>query len=81
MIECVAGDLLPAGWNSPNPIAETQEPGLLWARELRSPVLSVPSSLIPAERNFVINPGHADFGQITFLPPVPFHFDPRLKDR
>ena len=79
-IEYVTDDRLPAGWNSSKPISETQELGGRWARESRSLVLSVPSSLIPAERNFVINPAHADFAQIEFLPPAPFLFDPRLTD-
>jgi RES domain-containing protein len=41
-------------------------------------VLSVPSSIIPAERNYILNPAHPQFGEIEFLPSEPFHFDPRL---
>jgi RES domain-containing protein len=72
-------DALPAGWKSDVPVSETQDLGEIWVREGRSAVLSVPSSIIPRERNFIINPAHSDFRQIIFLPPLPFRFDPRLK--
>ena len=42
-------------------------------------VLRVPSVIVPEEYNYVINPEHPDFPLITFLPPVMFRFDPRLK--
>lgn len=72
-------DALPAGWKSEVPTSDTQDLGEMWVREGRSAVLSVPSSIIPKERNFIINPAHPDFRQIRFLPPLPFQFDPRLK--
>ena len=31
------------------------------------------------DTNFAIDPMHAEFGLIRFLPSVPFRFDPRLK--
>ena len=42
-------------------------------------VMSVPSSIIPQERNYVLNPAHTKFNEIEFLAPEPFHFDSRLK--
>jgi RES domain-containing protein len=38
----------------------------------------VPSVIVPEERNYVLNPSHALFGQIRFGSPVPCKFDPRL---
>jgi RES domain-containing protein len=70
---------LPAGWKDETLQTETQRMGELWVRESRSAVLSVPSSIIPGERNYLLNPAHAAFPEIRFLPPQPFHFDPRLK--
>jgi RES domain-containing protein len=78
-IEMVAGHDLPPGWQSLSPVPATQEFGREWAKELRSAVLSVPSSIIPLERNYVVNPFHPDFPAIEFLPSKPFRFDPRLK--
>lgn len=72
-------DALPPGWKSEVPTTATQDLGEMWVREGRSAVLSVPSSIIPRERNFIINPAHPDFREIRFRPSLPFQFDPRLK--
>ena len=71
--------LLPVGWNGDVVTSETQELGAKWVREARAALLSVPSSIIPSERNFILNPAHPAFRRIKFLPSVPFAFDPRLK--
>ena len=78
-IEVVVDHDLPPGWQSLSPVPATQEFGRRWAKELRSAVLSVPSTIIPLERNYVVNPLHPDFPAIEFLPSKPFQFDPRLK--
>ena len=61
------------------PVPATQVLGDRWVTELRSAVLSVPSSIIKRERNFIINPAHPEFETIRFLQPEPFTFDPRLR--
>lgn len=70
---------LPDGWNTEIPNPATQELGKRWIREKRSAVLSVPSCIIPRERNYVIDPAHPEFGRIIFQPSISFRFDPRLK--
>ena len=52
--------------------------GTDWARRLSSVALSVPSVLVPRERNVLLNPAHADFPSIRVGKPEPFSFDPRL---
>lgn len=74
-LEAVA---LPAGWDDEVVAIETRELGEQWVRARRSALLSVPSSIIPNERNFVINPAHPAFRRIKFLPSAPFRFDSRL---
>ncbi len=49
-----------------------------WLANRRSAVLSVPSVIIPSERNFLINPEHPRFDQIKLCTVTPFFFDPRL---
>lgn len=49
-----------------------------WLRESRAPVLSVPSVVIPHERNFVLNPAHPDFSKLMINPFEPFSFEPRM---
>jgi RES domain-containing protein len=53
--------------------------GTEWLEQRVSAVLSVPSVIIPEERNYVLNVAHPDFKHIEFLPSKPFQFDPRLK--
>ncbi|MFK7988181.1 MAG: RES family NAD+ phosphorylase [Sandaracinaceae bacterium] len=51
---------------------------MAWAAGLSSAVLSVPSAVVPEERNYLVNPVHPDFGRIVTAPPVPVTYDPRL---
>ena len=77
-IEYVSASELPEDWDRPTDYSQTQNFGAQWAAELRSTVLSVPSCVIPRERNLVINPAHPCFEAIEFLPRTAFTFDPRL---
>jgi RES domain-containing protein len=43
-----------------------------------SAVLAVPSTVIPREYNYILNPGHPDFPKIRFFIAEPFYFDNRL---
>lgn len=79
VIEHVIDLALPRHWDATVPGKETQRLGDRWVKEHRSAVLSVPSSVIPSERNFVINPAHPDFRKIEFSDSQPFLFDPRLR--
>ena len=40
--------------------------------------LSVPSVVVPQDRNILINPAHADARRLRIVGDDPFHFDPRL---
>jgi RES domain-containing protein len=52
-----------------------------WVAEARSPVLAVPSAIVPAERNFLLNPAHSKFRHLRLYKPVEFTFDNRLTGR
>ena len=72
------GDL-PSGWKNPRPIKFTKDLGTKWARNKSTVILSVPSAVVPRERNFLLNPKHADFSKIRLSSPESFVFDPRLR--
>ena len=55
--------------------------GTDWIRRGKTAVLGVPSAVVPAERNFLLNPAHPDFARIRVGRPEPFSFDPRLSPR
>jgi RES domain-containing protein len=72
---------LPADWRSlPAPDALAQM-GTNWARRLESSVLSVPSAIVPEERNHLLHPTHPEFREIRFGRARPFSFDPRMWKR
>ena len=70
--------VLPSDWQMEPPPPSTQQLGDTWARSSRSAILAVPSVIIPDETNYLLNPVHPDFRNISFGKPEPFTFDPRL---
>ena len=70
---------LPSNWRAdPHPL-ETRKLGDDWAEGLRSPVLAVPSAVVPPEQNLLLNPEHSDFGRLEIGEPLwDFAFDGRL---
>ena len=70
---------LPSGWDDPSPRKGTRDIGTKWALEQATAILLVPSSIIPSERNYLLNPNHPDFVKIKFGAPKPFRFDQRLQ--
>ncbi|MGB8356248.1 MAG: RES family NAD+ phosphorylase [Chthoniobacteraceae bacterium] len=78
MIEHIKAGVLPADWVIEPPGPATMAIGDTWARNAGSPVLAVPSIIIPDELNFLLNPAHPDFPKIKIHPPADFVFDPRL---
>jgi RES domain-containing protein len=78
VIDAVEVETLPADWRTfPAPPALAAI-GEQWFRASSTPVLSVPSVVIPHERNFVLNPTHREFKQIMIGHSEPFSFDPRM---
>jgi RES domain-containing protein len=68
----------PAGWGLLRSTA-AMDYGQTWLRSSRSPVLGVPSAIIMAEQNYVINPAHARFQTLTIDGELEeFVFDERL---
>ncbi len=67
------------GWDE-RPISKiSQTIGDQWIKEGLSPVLSVPSVIMPDGLNFLININHPDFKKIEIGKPQPLAFDPRFK--
>ena len=77
-VEVLESGALPPRWRRfPSPSAN-QAIGDRWVAEGRSLVLRVPSAIIPAAANFLINPSHPDFVRVEIGPAERFSFDPRL---
>lgn len=69
---------LPKNWRGVPAPAATRELGLNWAKKNETALLRVPSTIIPSEYDYLINPLHADFNSLKISAPSPFSFDPRL---
>ncbi len=70
---------LPKNWSvSPSPL-NVQQIGNKWIQEKISAVLEVPTSIIPLEKNYLINPAHSDYKEIVLGSPKEFRFDARLR--
>lgn len=69
---------LPRGWRAYPAPASLADLGAEWVRSGKTAVLSVPSTVIPQERNYLLNPAHRDFKAIRIGTPEPFSFDPRM---
>lgn len=78
LIETLPASALPTDWTAEPPSPSTKLIGDRWVKEARSAVLEVPSVIINAEPNYLLNPAHRDFRKARIGKPVPFAFDSRL---
>lgn len=70
---------LPAGWDARPPLAVSQQMGEEFVRRAEAAVMQVPSCIVPAEYNFLINPAHPDARHIRVIGSEPVNFDKRLR--
>ena len=70
---------LPRGWDARPPSSISKNVGDNWVRLGHSVILAVPSVIVPAERTFLLNPKHQDFGKIKIKDTGSFLLDPRLR--
>lgn len=69
---------LPDDWRTIGTRDVLQALGLAWLESGRTAVLNVPSAVVPAERNLLINPHHRDFSRITIGDAQSLQTDTRL---
>ncbi len=79
-VESVSLENLPENWHEFSSYSFCQQIGDDWIERVSSAILSVPSSIIRQEHNFLINPHHPDFKHIKILRTEDFLFDPRIKE-
>lgn len=81
LIDVLDESALPSTWTDSPPPLETQAVGDHWIAAGRSVILAVPSAVIPGAANYLINPHHPQFHQLTLWLPEPFSFDTRLRGK
>lgn len=80
---------LPADWNARPETLATQSIGDEWVARRETPVLAVPSVVVPSELrfeweylNYLFNPHHPDFGTAVEVSELrALNWDPRFKPR
>lgn len=69
---------LPEDWQARAVSEGARRIGDIWAETRASVALSVPSVIVPNERNYLLNPLHPRFSELVINPPEAFRFDARL---
>lgn len=69
---------LPENWRTLEGRETLRELGSQWLRDGTSCVLDVPSTIIPAEHNLLLNPAYIDFARIEIGQPETLESDLRL---
>jgi len=76
-IETLESGVLPSNRRTLDNLA-CRDLGSAWAVSCRSMALRVPSAVVDGDTNLLLNPAHPNFGLVSLVKPVPFHFDPRM---
>jgi RES domain-containing protein len=71
---------LKPGWNSPEENRITTDIGDQWYDQSMSVALRVPSGVLRAQFNVLLNPRHENWKRIRVGVPTPFLFDSRLAE-
>lgn len=66
LVEVLRPKRLPDRFGPGTPYAETQAIGDEWLAAKRTVALVVPSAIVPAEHNILLNPAHPDFAKVTW---------------
>jgi RES domain-containing protein len=74
-------DELPENWDAKPPLLETQYIGDDFVAQKIAAVLKVPSSIVPPEHNYLINPNHPDTTRINVISTERLQIDNRFRQR
>lgn len=77
MSEEIAVESLSVNWQDSEMSSSLQQLGRDWLLSKRTPILKVPSAIVPIEHNYLLNPEHPDL-KISLDAPIEFKFDRRM---
>ncbi|QHS56253.1 RES family NAD+ phosphorylase [Mucilaginibacter sp. 14171R-50] len=69
---------LPANWQDAASPTELRTLGNQFIKESKFLMMKVPSSIVPEEFNYLLNPAHADIKKVKIITTHPFNLDDRL---
>ena len=78
-LDVVATGMTELSVTDPYDLAQTRRAGTDWLTSMSGVGAWVPSQVVPADRNLLLNPLHPDFGScVTVVEMAPFACDPRM---
>jgi len=69
---------LPSNWKDVSPPDILKKIGDNFISQQKYLILKVPSSIVPTEHNYLLNPLHPDIKKVKIIKKEPFDFDSRL---
>ena len=79
-IEEIEPSQLPDNWQDTSAYSLLQKMGRDWLVSCKTPILKVPSSIVPVEYNYLLNAQYPEL-KIVLEPPMKFKFDRRMWKR
>lgn len=79
-IQVLAQTDLPGNWKESPAPASTKDFGTRLLQAAASPIIKIPSTVIPEEFNYLLNPSHADSRDFRLLDVRDFVYDVRIKN-
>lgn len=79
-IQNIKPEDLPTGWREFTDYSKCHPLGNQWYDKGEKPVLKVPSAVLPAESNYMINATHPDFKRIQLIETVELAPDERIEE-
>jgi RES domain-containing protein len=71
---------LPGNWKESPAPASTKDFGTRLLQAAATPIIKIPSTVIPEEFNYLLNPSHADSRDFRLLDVHDFVYDVRIKN-
>lgn len=71
-----AAPVLPDGWH--RELSRSRAVGDAWLKEASTPLLEVPSVIVPRAANYLLNPRHPAAGDVRITSVIRYPLDPRL---
>jgi len=78
-IESIAEDQIPGNWKEVPAPASTKDFGTHLLKTSLHPIFKIPSSVMPQEYNYILNPLHADSKYYKIIEIADFIYDVRIK--
>jgi RES domain-containing protein len=70
---------LPENWRAGPPLTSLQQTGDKWVLNEQSLILKVPSTVMPLEFNYILNPAHHDMIRVSIISITDYVWDRRMK--